>query len=150
MRNSVNVPASERGTFSVYTEAEIVAAYGSMIVNCQGVAAKRTYLTNHQGSDIYQNDKWTFHGSFPEMMQYFTERGQLHGVIADGGGENFATMVAYPRRAAAISASDYLQVTFEVNTQTTARRYAATDNPRSFFAPTAACKLVTATIPARG
>lgn len=171
-RSNSSLPASEQGTFSLYTEAEIVARYGSMIINGQGVAAKRgtqaavnppivlarstiavtplgtasappvatffddfnlndqprliekgTYNTNHEGSDIYQNNKWTFHGAFPDVMQYFTERGQLHGIIADGGGENFASMIAYPRRAAAVSASDYLHVTFEVNTHTTARRY---------------------------
>lgn len=171
-RTGHGIPESDDGIFTVFTEQEIVAKYGSMYINGQGVGAQRgmqaplnppkvlarttvylepisatnvtptttffddfeagdqprllekgTYHTNHEGSDYYQNDKWTFHSSMLDLMQYFVDRGQLHGVIADGGTENFSSMVAYPRKIAAMSADDYLHVTYEVNTHITNRRY---------------------------
>lgn len=166
------IPVGDDGIFKVFTEAEVRAAYGSLIINGQGVGTKRgspapnvaprvlarttvflepqsdtiappvstffddfeandqphvvelgTYNTNHEGSDYFQNSKWTFHSSMLDLMQYFVDRGQLHGVIADGGTENFSSMVAYPRQIAEMSNTDYLHVTYEVNTHITNRRY---------------------------
>jgi hypothetical protein len=176
--NNHEIPAADSGTYSIYTEDEVVQAYGATIFNGQGPAAQqsgqpaaatapkvlaRTTVTvmpsGNSGSapastffddfatadpptlisdgttcypsqgcmhpfiDILQNKKWTFEPAGMDKAQYFYDRGQLHSVVADGGSLGFSSAIAYPRQLAHVDASNYLHITYEVNSLTTQRRY---------------------------
>jgi hypothetical protein len=77
----------------------------------------------HPFIDIFQNQKWTFEAAGMDVDQYFVDRGQLHAVVADGGADDFASTVAYPRQLAQLSDTSYLHATYEVNVITSDRRY---------------------------
>jgi hypothetical protein len=77
----------------------------------------------HPFVDIWQNKKWTFEPAGMDKAQYFYDRGQLHSVVADGGADGFASAMAYPRQLAHVDATNYLHITYEVNSITTQRRY---------------------------
>ena len=165
------VPVNERGTYSLFTEAEQRLRYGSLIVNGHGpgarlgqpaepvapkVLARTTVLVAPSGTatprvkdffddfrdgdaphfvaDLpsmeltqrgkrFQNARWNFHTYGAEAAQFFLDRGQLHTVVADWEQDIFASNIAYPRRVAKLSDTDYLHVTFEVGSNSTSRRY---------------------------
>ena len=178
--SSVNpeIIAADSGTYNIYTEAEVVKAFGSAIFNGQGPSATqtgqpaaatspkvlaRTAVTvtpNGNGGtppaatffddfstadpptlisdgttcypnqgcvhpfvDVLQNKKWTFEPGGLDKSQYLFDRGQLHTIVADGGADDFASAVAYPRQLAHVDATKYLHITYEVSSVTTQRRY---------------------------
>ena len=76
-----------------------------------------------QRGKVYQNDRWSFYTFGAERADIFIDRGQLHTVLADWAQDIFSTNVAYPRRAVQLSDNGYLHVTFDVASNSTARRY---------------------------
>ncbi|MCC6811076.1 MAG: hypothetical protein IT381_26845 [Deltaproteobacteria bacterium] len=168
---SDEVPPADRVPFSIFTEAEIRAAYGSLIRNGHGpgalaapadpmlaapVVLARTALkitpvaspasatffddfasddqpvfvsnSSHsrtQQGKIFQNQKWSFYTYGADDSQTFIERGKLHTVLADWQQNIFSTNIAYPRQAAQLPAASgkYLQVSFDVHSNSTQRRY---------------------------
>lgn len=168
--DNVEVEEAARGSFSVYTEAEIKQKYGSLIVNGHGpadhagsqappappkVLARTTLLVTPAGYDpkpmpffedfakndppvfvsdlpefdrtqrakLYQNERFSFTTYGADVAQFFTDRGRMHTLLADVAQDIFASNVMYPRKAVALSGSDYLHVTFEVASDATQRRY---------------------------
>jgi hypothetical protein len=82
---------------------------------------------------LWQNTKWNFlyeegypmwpdHADPRVQTAFHVEGGAMHNRIQDWGG-NFATQLMVPRRTAALSDQDYLHVTYEVDSNTTQRRY---------------------------
>jgi hypothetical protein len=105
---------------TVYTNGADSVAYGSPNLVYGGV-----YIT--------QNSKWSFFGQATTLTgatdnfqpAYF-DRARLHFVVTDDGQDDFATVLAYPKQAAnmpSASGTNYLHVTYEVNSDTTDRRY---------------------------
>jgi hypothetical protein len=171
---SDEVPVEDRVPFSIYTEAEIRAKYGSLIRNGHGPGATlaaqadpalaapnvlartaikispvtapppvatffddfsvddpATFVTTSddprsQQGKIYQNTRWSFYTYGADDSQFFSERGQLHTVLADWHQNIFSTNIAYPRQAVqlpALGSDKYLHVTFTVHSNATSRRY---------------------------
>jgi len=171
--DTVEVPVADRVKFSVYTEAEVSARFGSVIVNGHGPGATLasqgdptppkvlartavkvqtlgtsttppgvTFFDDFAANDapafvsnvtddggrsqqgkLLRNQSWSFYTFGAEHAQFFPWRGQLGMVLADWGQEIMSTTFMIPKKPVALSASDYLHVTYEVATDATARRY---------------------------
>ncbi len=77
----------------------------------------------HAPGTLSENAKWSFVSYNAEQAQFFIDRGQLHMTLVDWAQDVFATMAAYPRRAAQLSDTRYLHIGFDVDSNATARRY---------------------------
>jgi hypothetical protein len=87
------------------------------------------------GELILQNSKWTIYGNgftccsptAPMNNQGYAdayiEDGALHTDLADQAQGVFSEITMIPRKAAHISATNYLHITYEVNSYATSRRY---------------------------
>lgn len=84
----------------------------------QGQIESRTFH-----GQVHGNNNWIVHNFGYDVAQVFIDRGQLHTTIADWAQDIFSTTVAYPRRPAQLSATDYLHITYEVPSSSTNRRY---------------------------
>lgn len=166
-----DLPQSDWLTFSVFTEQEVRARYGSLIVNGHGPAprlaqpapavqprvlarttlwltpdpsapaplatffddfadeeqpvlvgpadeAGRGWLGKH-----FRNSRWNFYTYNADIAQFHVARGQLHMVLADWEQDVFGHTIAYPRKPARVSGTDYLHVRFDVASNSTGRRY---------------------------
>lgn len=168
---NTEIDLPSRVGFSIYTEAEVRAKYGSLIVNGQGPAATlgqqaprdnpkvlaraqldvapqpasarpaMTFFDDFSANDqpvplgvtpdasrsssarLYQNSNWSIYAFGFDTVQPFIDRGQFQVVLADNWQDVFASVLAYPRKTVALSAADYLHVTYEVQTNATSRRY---------------------------
>jgi hypothetical protein len=111
-----SAPAPVTGFFDDFAEAD-------QPVKTSDGATCYPPACDHPFIDIFQNKKWTFEAAGMDVDQYFIDRGQLHAVMADGGADDFASTVAYPKQLAHVSDTGYLHATYAVNALTTARRY---------------------------
>lgn len=169
------LPVADRIKFSFFTEAELRARYGSLILNGHGmgptfgtqgsttppkVLARTTLHVTPIGyatprtTDFFEdfdgtsgpialigpmpdvgrayhagrhlgNSKWDYYvfNDHLAMADLWVDRGLLHVTQPDWIQDVFATTVGVPRRAAQLSTSGYLHVTFEVASNATSRRY---------------------------
>jgi hypothetical protein len=76
-----------------------------------------------QQGKLFQNSAWSFYSYGADHTQFFLDRGRLHMVLADWSQDIMSSNIAYPRQPVALSATDYLHVTFEVASDATQRRY---------------------------
>jgi hypothetical protein len=76
-----------------------------------------------QQGKLYQNGRFSFYTYGADLAQFFVDRGRLHTILADWSQDIMSSNVVYPRQPVALSATDYLHVTFEVATDATQRRY---------------------------
>jgi len=87
------------------------------------------------GQLILQNSKWTIYGngftccsptaglSGRGYAEAYVDGGALHTTLGDQAQGVFSEVSMIPRKAAHLSATNYLHVTYEVNSFATARRY---------------------------
>ncbi|MFO0756272.1 MAG: hypothetical protein U0359_07255 [Byssovorax sp.] len=76
-----------------------------------------------QNGLLFQNSELSFYSYGSTVTQMFIDRGRLHTLLADWEQDIFSSNVIYPKKPVALSASDYLHVTFEVASDATQRRY---------------------------
>jgi hypothetical protein len=87
------------------------------------------------GELILQNSKWTIYGNGftccsptaamnnQGYADAYIENGALHTDLADQAQAVFSEITMIPRKAAHINATNYLHITYEVNSYATSRRY---------------------------
>jgi hypothetical protein len=76
--------------------------------------------------ELQVNSNWAFYAFGYDRYQVFIDRGALHAVIADAAQDVFASLLAIPKRPAQLPAAgstNYLHVTWEVESNATSRRY---------------------------
>ncbi len=171
--SNTEIDAPTRGTFSIFTESDVRAAYGSLVLNGHGnnpskngqpapdvspkVLARTTlriaplgtgaptptatFFDDFQNEEqptfvsaldsqgrtqagkLYQNSKYSFYTYGAADSQFYFARGQMHYSLADWSQDIMSSNIAYPRKPVALSDTDYLHVTYEVQSDATGRRY---------------------------
>ncbi len=76
-----------------------------------------------QAGKLYQNSSYSFYTYGAEAAQFSFSRGQMHFALADWSQDIMSSNIAYPRKPVALSNTDYLHVTYEVQSDATTRRY---------------------------
>jgi hypothetical protein len=155
-RTTVTVTPSGNGAAPTKSFFDDFSTVDPPLKLVDGVTCYPSQGCNHPYIDIWQNQKWTFEPAGMDKAQYFYDRGQLHSVVADGGADGFSSAIAYPRQLAHVADSQYLHITWEVNSMTTQRRYwwisvcgadqpgktiAADGSPQSYLDPDSSLQL---------
>jgi len=117
------------------TPGEVVTLAGQSGSLSPGGSSPSAYANQtYAGIYVAQNSKWSFFGAATALsydpgalfQPISFDRGRLHVLVADGGQDDFATFLSYPKQAAHLPApggTDYLHVTYQVNDPITDRRY---------------------------
>src|SRR4029077_14740867 len=72
-----------------------------------------------QRAKLYQNSKYSFYTYGAEASQFSMSRGRMHFALADWSQDIMSSNIAYPKKPVSLSDTDYLHVTYEVQSDAT-------------------------------